>query len=180
MQDEVIQRFEDRCTEANAEIQQLQAALQDASKRLETADNRLSSTMDSRNKLRKQLEAKHSEMTSMQASLAADSEVLKVTMTALVSRCCIACMQQACMGRGWLRLCHACWFMAENSWQFTLAHSFVTCLQTSYNVSTAAGMIAQGTLKVAVCMFAFIIKPYLCCICKQHLLTMRFTLQRDH
>ena len=78
MQDEVIQRFEDRCTEANAEIQQLQAALQDSSKRLETANNRLSSTMDSRNKLRKQLEAKHAEMTSMQASLQADKEVLQV------------------------------------------------------------------------------------------------------
>lgn len=78
-QDEVIQRFEDRCTEANAEIQQLQAALQDVSKRLETADNRLSSTIDTRNKLRKQLEAKHAEMASMQASLQADNEVLQVS-----------------------------------------------------------------------------------------------------
>ena len=78
VQDAVIQRFEDRCTEANVEIQQLQAALQDSSKRLETADNRLSSTMDSRNKLRKQLEAKHAEMTSLQASLQADKEVLQV------------------------------------------------------------------------------------------------------
>ena len=90
VQDEVIQRFEDRCTEANAEIQQLQAALQDANKRLETADNRLSSTMESRNKLRKQLEAKHSDTTFMQASLAADNEVLKVTTTNI--HCCIANM----------------------------------------------------------------------------------------
>lgn len=74
----MIQRFEDRCTEANAEIQQLQAALQDTNKRLETSDNRLTSTMDTRNKLRKQLEAKHAEMASMQASLQADNEVLQV------------------------------------------------------------------------------------------------------
>lgn len=74
----MIQRFDDRCTEANADIQRLQAALQDTSKRLETADNRLSSTMESRNKLRKQLEAKHAEMTSMQASLQADVGVLQV------------------------------------------------------------------------------------------------------
>lgn len=76
----MIQRFEDRCTEANAEIQQLQAALQDTSKRLETTDNRLSSTMDMRNKLRKQLDAKHAEMASMQASLQADNEVLQVSL----------------------------------------------------------------------------------------------------
>ena len=81
MQDEVIQRFEDRGTEANAEIQQLQAALQDTSKRLETADNRLTSTMESRNKLRKQLEVKHADMTSMQASLQADNEILQVLLT---------------------------------------------------------------------------------------------------
>lgn len=81
MQDEVVQRFEDRGTEANAEIQQLQAALQDTSKRLETADNRLTSTMESRNKLRKQLEAKHADMTSMQASLQADNEILQVLLT---------------------------------------------------------------------------------------------------
>ena len=79
----MIQRFEDRCTEANAEIQQLQAALQDTSKRLETADNRLSSTMDTRNKLRKQLEAKHAEMTSMQASLQSDNQVLQVSLISL-------------------------------------------------------------------------------------------------
>ncbi|KAL3148684.1 hypothetical protein ABBQ38_014099 [Trebouxia sp. C0009 RCD-2024] len=77
LQDEVIQRFEDRCTEANADIQRLQAALQDATKRLETADNRLSSTIESRNKLRKQVEAKHAEMTSTQASLQADIGVLQ-------------------------------------------------------------------------------------------------------
>ena len=80
MQDEVIQRFEDRCTEANAEIQQLQAAMQESTKRLETADSRLASTMESRNKLRKQLEAKSSETTSAQASLQAENEVLKVQM----------------------------------------------------------------------------------------------------
>ncbi len=78
MQDEAIQRFEDRCTEANAEIEQLQAAMQETSKRLDTADNRLASTMESRNKLRKQLEAKQAEMTSAQACLQADNEVLKV------------------------------------------------------------------------------------------------------
>ena len=76
----MIQRFEDRCTEANAEIQQLQAALQDVNKRLETADNRLNSTIDTRNKLRKQLEAKHAEMASMQFSLQADIEVLQVSL----------------------------------------------------------------------------------------------------
>ena len=78
LQDEAIQRFEDRCTEANAEIQQLQAALQDASKRLYTAEDRLSSTMESRNKIRKQLEAKQSELATTAASLQAEHAVLKV------------------------------------------------------------------------------------------------------
>ena len=78
MQDEVIQRFEDRCTEANAEIQQLKAELQDATKGLETAQGRLASTLESRNKLRKQLEAQHSAMASLQAEV----EVWKV--------CCFA------------------------------------------------------------------------------------------
>ena len=84
LQDEVIQRFEDRCTEANAEIQQLQAAMQESTKRLETADSRLASTMESRNKLRKQLEVKSSENTSSQASLQAENEVLKVQMLGLL------------------------------------------------------------------------------------------------
>ncbi|DBB14510.1 TPA: hypothetical protein ACH3X3_004792 [Trebouxia sp. C0006] len=75
--DEVIQRFEDRCTEANAEIQQLREAMQETSKRLEAADNRLASTMESRNKLRRQLDAKQAEMTTAHASLQADNEVLK-------------------------------------------------------------------------------------------------------
>lgn len=74
MQDEVIQRFEDRCTEANAEIQQLKAELQDATKGLETAEGRLANTLESRNKLRKQLEAQHSAMASLQAEV----EVWKV------------------------------------------------------------------------------------------------------
>lgn len=74
MQDEVIQRFQDRCTEANAEIQQLKAELQDATKGLETAQGRLASTLESRNKLRKQLEAQHSAMASLQAEV----EVWKV------------------------------------------------------------------------------------------------------
>lgn len=78
IQDEVIQRFEDRCTEANSEIQQLQAAMQEVGKRLETADSRLASTMESRNKLRKQLEAKQAEMASAHASLQADNDILKV------------------------------------------------------------------------------------------------------
>ena len=78
LQDEVIQRFEDRCTEANSEIQQLQAAMQEVRKRLETADGRLASTMESRNKLRKQLEAKQAEMASAHASLQADNDILKV------------------------------------------------------------------------------------------------------
>ncbi|DBA92530.1 TPA: hypothetical protein ACH3X1_002761 [Trebouxia sp. C0004] len=75
--DEVIQRLEDRCTEANAEIQQLREAMQETSKHLETADNRLASTMESRNKLRRQLDAKQAEMTTAHASLQADNEVLK-------------------------------------------------------------------------------------------------------
>ena len=74
----MIQRFEDRCTEGNAEIHQLQAALQQCAKRLEIADGRLASTMDSRNKLRKQLEAHQTETVSAQASLQAEIEVLKV------------------------------------------------------------------------------------------------------
>ena len=90
MQDEVIQRFEDRCTEANAEIQQLQAAMQDSSKRLEMADGRLASSMESRNKLKKQLEAKQAEMTSGHASLQADNEILKVD-----SMHCPACLWAA-------------------------------------------------------------------------------------
>ncbi|KAL0020086.1 hypothetical protein WJX79_009298 [Trebouxia sp. C0005] len=75
--DEVIQRFEDRCTEATAEVQQLREALQETSKRLEAADNRLASTIESRNKLRRQLDAKQAEMTTAHASLQADNEVLK-------------------------------------------------------------------------------------------------------
>lgn len=78
VQDEVIQRFEDRCTEANAEMQQLKMELQEASKRLETAEGRLASTVDSRNKVKKQLEAQHSAAASMQASMKAESEILKV------------------------------------------------------------------------------------------------------
>ena len=77
-QDEVIQRFEDRCTEANAKIQQLKMEVQEASKRLETAEGRLSSTVESRNKLKKQLEAQHSAAASMQASMKAEAEMLKV------------------------------------------------------------------------------------------------------
>lgn len=74
MQDEVIQRFEDRCTEANAEIQQLKAELQEAVKELERTEGRLAATLESRNKLRKQLEAQHSSVMSLQA----ETEVLKV------------------------------------------------------------------------------------------------------
>ena len=74
MQDEVIQRLEDRCTEANAEIQQLKAQLQEAVKGLESTEGRLASTLESRNKLRKQLEAQHSSLLSLQA----ETEVWKV------------------------------------------------------------------------------------------------------
>lgn len=74
MQDEVIQRFEDRCTEANAEIQQLKGELQNVGKQRETAEGRLASTLDARNKLKKQLEGQHSAMMSLQA----EAEVWKV------------------------------------------------------------------------------------------------------
>ena len=87
-QDEVIQRFEDRCTEAKAEIQQLKAALQDTSKRWEAADARLASTMESRNQLKKQLEAKQAGMTSALVSLQAENEVLKVCSYALPVPAC--------------------------------------------------------------------------------------------
>jgi len=95
MQDEVIQRFEDRCTEANAEIQQLREAMQETSKRLEAADNRLASTMESRNKLRRQLDAKQAEMTTAHASLQADNEVLKVCSAAHVQTICFLCPRLA-------------------------------------------------------------------------------------
>ena len=90
-QDEVIQRYEDRCTEANAEIQQLREAMQETSKRLEAADNRLASTMESRNKLRRQLDAKQAEMTTAHASLQADNEVLKVRMSKPSAFCAQDC-----------------------------------------------------------------------------------------
>ena len=90
-QDEVIQRYEDRCTEANAEIQQLREAMQETSKRLEAADSRLASTMESRNKLRRQLDAKQAEMTTAHASLQADNEVLKVRMSNSSAFCAQDC-----------------------------------------------------------------------------------------
>lgn len=95
MQDEVIQRFEDRCTEANAEIQQLREAMQETSKRLEAAENRLASTMESRNKLRRQLDAKQAEMTTAHASLQADNEVLKVCSAAHVQAICLPVLKTA-------------------------------------------------------------------------------------
>lgn len=87
----MIQRFEDRCTEATAEVQQLREALQETSKRLEAADNRLASTIESRNKLRRQLDAKQAEMTTAHASLQADNEVLKVCSAAHVKAFCLLC-----------------------------------------------------------------------------------------
>ena len=87
----MIQRFEDRCTEANAEIQQLREAMQETSKRVEAADSRLASTMESRNKLRRQLDAKQAEMTTAHASLHADNEVLKVCSAAYVKAICLLC-----------------------------------------------------------------------------------------
>ncbi len=95
MQDEVIQHFEDRGTEANAEIQQLREAMQETSKRLETADNRLASTMETRNKLKRQLDAKQAEMTTAHASLQADNEILKVYNAAHVKAIWLPVLQTA-------------------------------------------------------------------------------------
>ena len=93
----MIQRFEDRCTEANAEIQQLKGELQNLGKQRETAEGRLASTLDARNKLKKQLEGQHSAMMSLQA----EAEVWKVWF--LLTMLCALCLYTLKHARGALK-----------------------------------------------------------------------------
>lgn len=78
LQDEVIARFEARCTEAVAENRSLQAKLQETQKSLQITESRLAEIMDARGQLRCQLDNSHAEFAVMQASLQAELAALKV------------------------------------------------------------------------------------------------------
>lgn len=77
-QDNVIERFEARFIEAQAETRQLAASLAEARRRAEVAESRATELLEARAKARKAHERQLAEASELQASLRADTSALRV------------------------------------------------------------------------------------------------------
>jgi rRNA-processing protein FCF1 len=78
VQDAVIERFEARFSEAQAETRQLAASLAEARHRAEAAESRAAELIEQRAKARRAQERQLADAAELQASLRADITALKV------------------------------------------------------------------------------------------------------
>ncbi len=78
MQDQVIERFEARFGEAQAETRHLAASLAEARRRAEAAESRAAEALEQRAKARKAHERQLAQASDLQASLRAEASALKV------------------------------------------------------------------------------------------------------
>lgn len=79
MQDDVIQRFEARYTEAHAEGRQATAALKDALQKLDDSEARVAELIEARSKLRKQLDREQAEASTREANLKSEISSQRVS-----------------------------------------------------------------------------------------------------